>query len=168
MTKYTTEQVSEAMELLPTLWIAKYAIKNEAGIPIEFSRHRFLYEPYNDLSPLQAFLKPPQIGATVKDIIKSFWVAAKMKKDIIYTLPTQSDVNDMAGGKVNRIVAQNPVLMQWVKQHDSVEQKAVGDNIIYYRGTFSNKQAMMVSSDLNIHDEVDASNASVINAKTTM
>lgn len=121
-----------------------------------------MYAPYNDLSPLQVFLKPPQIGATVKDIIKSFWVAKKMRKDIIYTLPTQSDVNDMAGGKVNRIVAQNPILREWVKQHDTVEQKAIGDNIIYYRGTFSNKQAMMVSSDLNIHDEVDASDATVI------
>lgn len=150
------------MELLPTLWVLKHKIKNESGIPIEFSKHRFLYDPYNDLSPLQVFLKPPQIGATVKDIIKSFWVAKKMGKDIIYTLPTQSDVNDMAGGKVNRIVAQNPILKQWVKSHDTVEQKSVGDNIIYYRGTFSNKQAMMVSSDLNIHDEVDASDASVI------
>lgn len=150
------------MEHKPTLWIQKYKIKNEAGLPIEFDKHRFMYDPYNDLSPLQVMLKPPQIGATVKDIIKSFWVAKKMKKDIIYTLPTQTDVNDMAGGKVNRLVAQNPILKQWVKDHDTVEQKAVGDNIIYYRGTFSNKQAMMVSSDLNIHDEVDASDPTVI------
>lgn len=78
------------------------------------------------------------------------------------TLPTQGDVQDMAGGKINRIIAQNPVLMEWVRDHDTIEQKAVGENIIYYRGTFSNKQAMMVSSDLNVHDEVDASDASVI------
>ena len=78
------------------------------------------------------------------------------------TLPTQGDVSDMAGGKINRIVAQNPVLGEWVKEHDTVEQKSIGDSIIYYRGTYSNKQAMMVSSDLNIHDEVDASDAEVI------
>lgn len=150
------------MELLPTLWILKHKIKNESGLPIEFRERRFMYDIYNDLSPLQVILKPPQIGATVMDIIKSFWVAHKMKKDIIYTLPTQSDVNEMAGGKVNRIVAQNPILKSWVKDHDTVFQKSVGPNIIYYRGTFSTKQAMMVSSDLNIHDEVDASDADVI------
>lgn len=150
------------MELYPALWVLKHRVKNEAGIPIEFGKHRFLYDIYNDLSPLQVVLKAPQVGMTTTDIVKTFWVAMKLKKDIIYTLPTQSDVNDMAGGKVNRIVAQNQVISDWVKDHDSVEQKGVGSNIIYYRGTFSAKQAMMVSSDLNVHDEVDASDSEVI------
>lgn len=117
---------------------------------------------YDDMSPLQVWLKAPQIGATVAELIKTFYCANKKGWDIIYTLPTQSDVNDMAGGKINRIIAQNPILKQWVKDHDTVEQKSVGKSIIYYRGTYSNKQAMMVSSDLNVHDEVDASDASVI------
>lgn len=117
---------------------------------------------YDDMSPLQVWLKAPQIGATVAELIKTFYCAKKKGWDIIYTLPTQSDVNDMAGGKINRIIAQNPILGEWVKDHDTVEQKAIGTSIIYYRGTFSNKQAMMVSSDLNVHDEVDASDASVI------
>lgn len=159
---YTQEEIAQAAELLPALWVLQHEIKTESGLPIEFDDHRFMWDLYNDLSPRQVTLKPPQIGATVKDIIKSFWVAMKLKKDIIYTLPTQSDVHDMAGGKVNRLVAQNDILKQWVKDHDTVEQKSVGDNIIYYRGTFSQKQAMMVSSALNIHDEVDASDAAVI------
>jgi Phage terminase large subunit (GpA) len=160
--KYTKEQVAQAMENLPALWAIKHQIKNEAGLPITFDDRRWAWDMYNDLSQFQVTLKPPQVGSTVKDIIKSFWVANKLKKDIIYTLPTASDVNDMAGGKINRIIAQNPILKQWVKDKDTVEQKGVGDNIIYYRGTFSAKQAMMVSSYLNIHDEVDSSDASVI------
>lgn len=139
-----------------------HKIRNEAGIPIEFYNHGFLKDIYNDMSPLQVVLKAPQIGLTVLQIIKTLYCAYKKKWDIIYTLPTQADVNDMAGGKINRIIAQNPILSQWVKDHDTVEQKSVGENIIYYRGTFSNKQAMMVSSRLNVHDELDASNQSVI------
>lgn len=150
------------MEELPALWVLKYKIKTETGMPIDFTKRKFQWDIVNDLSPNQVNLKPPQIGLTLINLIKSFYVAKKKRKDIIYTLPTQSDVNDMAGGKINRIVAQNPVLKQWVKDHDTVEQKQIGDNIIYYRGTFTNKQAMMVSSGLNIHDEVDASDASVI------
>lgn len=160
--EYTKEEVSEAMELYPSLWIEKYNIKNEAGIPIEFKHHAFMKDLYDDMSPLQVILKAPQIGATTKDIIKSLYVAKKMGKDIIYTLPTQGDVQDMAGGKINRIVSQNPVLQSWVKEHDTVEQKSVGDNLIHYRGSFTTKSAMMVSSDLNIHDELDASDQSVI------
>lgn len=150
------------MELIPALWIKKYKIKTSAGLPFEFDNHYFMRDFVNDLSPFQVLLKPPQIGATESQIIKSFYCAKKKDWDIIYTLPTATDVNDIAGSKINRIVAQNPILMEWVKDHDSVEQKSVGKRIIHYRGTFSAKQAMMVSSDLNIHDEVDASDPSVI------
>lgn len=157
------EQVALAMEAKPTLWVAKYGIKNEEGLPVELdSDHRFMRQILNDLSPLQVILKAPQVGMTVAEVIKTMWIAKKKHKDIIYTLPTDKDVKDMAGGKVNRIVAQNPILKEWVKEHDTVEQKTVGDNIIYYRGTWTAKQAMMVSSKLNVHDEVDASNQNVI------
>lgn len=150
------------MELIPSLWVQKHNIKNEAGLPIEFDSHYFLKDIYDDMSDFQVVLKPPQVGMTVLQLIKTLWCAMKKKWDIIYTLPTSADVTDMAGGKVNRIIAQNPILSTWVKDHDTVEQKAVGDNIIYYRGTYTNKAAMMVSSKLNAHDEVDASDASVI------
>lgn len=159
---YTEEQVSQAMEGSPALWVIKHKIKNEIGFPIEFKNRNFLFDIYNDLSPLQVLLKPPQIGATVMNTIKSMYVAKKMKRQIIYTLPAQSDVQDMVGGSINRIIAQNPVLMEWVKDHDTVEQKTVGDAMIFYRGTFTSKQAMMVPSGLNIHDEVDASNPDII------
>ncbi len=129
---------------------------------LDFSKRRFLWDIYNDLSPKQAFLKPPQIGATVMNTLKALWVAKKLNKQIIYTLPTQGDVQDMVGGSFNRIIAQNPILKEWIKDHDTVEQKAVGDSMIFYRGTFTSKQAMMIPSGLNIHDEVDASDPNVI------
>lgn len=154
--------MSRVRELIPMLWVRKYKIKNEAGLELEFKKRKFLWDIFNDLSPLQCVLKAPQIGMTVLQIIKSFWVAKKQHKDIIYTLPTQGDVQDMAGGKINRIVAQNEVLRSWVKEHDTVEQKSIGESIIHYRGSFTTKSAMMVSSDLNIHDEVDASDPGVI------
>lgn len=150
------------MEGLPALWTLKYKIKNEAGTPLDFTKRKFLWDIYNDLSPKQVFLKPPQIGATVMNTLKALWVAKKLKRQIIYTLPTQGDVQDMVGGSFNRIIAQNPILLDWVKDHDTIEQKSVGESAIFYRGTFTQKQAMMVPSGLNIHDEVDASDAGVI------
>jgi hypothetical protein len=150
------------MELLPVLWIKKYQIKTEVGLPIDFTKRKFLIDIYNDFSPFQAWLKPPQIGATVCNTLKAFYIAKKYNRQIIYTLPTQGDVQDMVGGSINRIIAQNPVLMEWVKDHDTVEQKQVGEAMIFYRGTFTAKQAMMIPSGLNIHDEVDASDPDII------
>jgi len=137
-------------------------IKNEQGLPIEFKDRRFLWDIYEDMSPLQVVLKCPQVGMTTLEVIKSFWVANYKHKDIIYTLPTQSDIYDMASGKINRIIAQNPPFKKWIEDHDAVESKRVGENTIYYRGSWTAKSAMMVASQLNIHDEVDASSAANI------
>ncbi len=160
--EYTPEEVAEAANLMPYTWVLQNEIKNEIGQPIDFDKRPWLKEIYNDLSPKQAWLKPPQIGATVCNTLKSLWVAYTLGRQIIYTLPTQGDVQDMVGGSFNRIIAQNPILMSWVKDHDTVEQKSVGNSMIFYRGTFTSKQAMMIPSGLNIHDEVDASDPEVI------
>lgn len=160
--EYTEEEIARAANIYPSLWMEQHNIKTSNGLPFEFDDHRFMIDVINDKADLQVGLKAPQVGWTESMIVKSFFVAHEDKKDIIYTLPTDTDIKEMAGGKVNRIIAQNPILGRWVKDHDSVEQKGVGDNIIYYRGTWTPKAAMMVSSQCNIHDETDASNADVI------
>lgn len=143
-------------------WLNQHKIKNEKGELIDFYDHRFLFQPYADLNPKQVYLKAAQVGLSTMQIIKSLWLAKKFSLNEIYTLPTESDVQDFAGGKVNPIISQNPILQQYVDTKDSVEQKRLGNATIYYRGTFTQKAAIMVSSDVNMYDEVDASNQGVI------
>jgi len=143
-------------------WLYEHDIKTETGIPLDFRDHRFLLDIYDDLCPNLVCLKSAQIGFSTLAILKSFWISGASGLDIIYTLPSLSDVQDFVGGKVNRIIAQNPILLEYTKDKDSVEQKKVGENVIYYRGTWTSKAALMVSSDLNIHDEYDASKQDVI------
>jgi hypothetical protein len=162
ITDFTDEELVEAAELYPSLWVLQNEIKNEVGIPLDFTKRKFLIDIYDDLSPKQVILKPPQVGMTLCNTLKSLYVAKKLNRQIIYTLPTQGDIQDMVGGSFNRIIAQNPILMDWVKDHDTVEQKAVGNSMIFYRGTFTAKQAMMIPAGLLVHDEVDASDPNVI------
>lgn len=160
--EYTEEELRISGNLLPYTWVLNNSLKNEVGMPIDFEKRPYLKDIYNDLSPKQVLLKPPQIGATVMSTLKCFFVAYQLGKDIIYTLPTDTDVKDIVGGSVNRIIAQNDILKTWVHDHDSVEQKSVGANLIRWRGTYSPKKATMVPSSLNVHDEVDNSNMGVL------
>lgn len=160
--EYTREEILAATELYPSLWMLQHGIKTSNGVPFEFYNHAFMRDIMDDMSPLQVGLKPPQIGWSETMMVKSFYMLDKKKKDVVYTLPTSSDRDDMVSGKVNRIIAQNPILGAMVKDHDTIEQKSVGDNIIYYRGTWTAKAAMMVSSQVNIHDEYDSSNQQVV------
>jgi hypothetical protein len=159
---YTIEEIIQAANLIPHLWVEQNKIVTESGQPIEFKNRRFLKAIYDDFSPKIAILKPPQIGATIMNCLKALYVAHELHKDIVYTLPTQSDVQDIVGGSFNRIIAQNKILQIWVHDHDTIEQKSVGESLIRFRGTFSPKQATMVPASLLIHDEVDSSDPEVL------
>ncbi len=143
-------------------WINKHQIKTEKGVPLEFKNHLFLFEPYADTSPFQATYKAAQIGYSTMAILKALFISKNLNLDLIYTMPTDSDVGIFVGGKVNRIIANNPILQEWTKDKDTIEQKKMGDAMTYWRGTFSKRAAISVTSDLNIHDEVDFSDQEVI------
>lgn len=148
-----------------TYFLAKNQIKTEDGFVLDFHDHTFMIDIYEEMALFErdiAGLKGAQVTFSTTAINAVLWLAKHRGINIIYTLPTFEDVRQFSGGKINRIIAQNPAYQEWVKEKDTVEQKVVGNNIIFFRGTHTQKAAMMVSSDLNVYDEIDASNQEVI------
>jgi len=143
-------------------WICCEQIKNEKGLPIDFDTHPFLFDIYADQSQNLCCMKAAQIGLSTLAILKNHNDAKNYKMDIIYTLPTDSDVNVFVGGKVNRIIANNQSMIDDVADKDSIQQKQVGESMIYFRGTWSKKAAIMVTADRLVHDEKDSSKLDVI------
>ncbi len=143
-------------------WLQQHHIKNEKGDPIDLNSHRFLLDIFKDQAQNLAVMKGAQIGLTTTEILKNHYDAKRFKMDIIYTLPTDNDVRLMVGGKVNRIIANNPIMLADVADKDSIEQKAVGGSMIYFRGTWTKKAAMMITADRLVHDEKDASKLDII------
>lgn len=148
-------------------WIQENHIKNETGVPIDFKDHMFLFDIYRDFSPKLAIMKAAQVGATTMECLKTLWGVKNKGLDSIYVLPTYEDVNTMVGSKVNRIIAQNPILQQWTKDKDTIDQKQIGEHYIHFRGSWSQKAAIMVSSDWNCYDEVDACKPDIVEQYST-
>lgn len=144
-------------------WIIEHKIKNEKGDLIEFRDHPFQFHIYADESKNLCIMKGAQVGFSTWAIIKQFYMCAKRKLDTIYTLPTDDDVRFFVGGKVNRIINQNPILQKYTEDKDTIEQKKIGNSMIYYRGTYTARKAIMLTADLLIHDEKDSSDQSVVN-----
>jgi len=143
-------------------WIEHWQIKNEKGDPIEWFKHQFLLDIYNDQSDNLVVMKPAQVGLSTLEILKNIRDAETHKMDIIYTLPTDGDVGIFVGGKVNRIIANNAHLEVLTADKDSIEQKQIGQSMIYFRGTFTKKAAIMITADRLVHDEKDSSKQDVI------
>lgn len=148
-------------------WIQEHNIKNETGLPIDFRDHMYLFDIYSDFSQKLTITKGAQVGATTMEALKSLWGIRNMSLDSIYVLPTYEDVNTMVGSKVNRIIAQNPILQQWTSDKDTIDQKQIGEHYIHYRGSWTSKAAIMVSSDWNCYDEVDACKMDVVEQYAT-
>lgn len=143
-------------------WIIDNKIKNEKGEPIDFLNHLFLYDIYRDQSQNLIVMKAAQVGLSTLEILKNIYDAKHYKMDIIYTLPTDNDVSVFVGGKVNRIISNNPILEEYTADKDSIEQKQISESMLYFRGTWTKKAAIMVTADRLVHDEKDSSKQDVI------
>ena len=143
-------------------WLRENQICNEKGNRIEFDKHPFLFRIYADQSQFLTIMKAAQVGLSTCAILKNHNDAKQHKMDIIYTLPTDSDVRTFVGGKVNRIIANNKTMLEDVADKDSIEQKQIGNSMIYFRGTWTKKAAIMVTADRLVHDEKDSSKLDVI------
>jgi DNA-directed RNA polymerase subunit RPC12/RpoP len=143
-------------------WFDKHKIVNEKGELMTFHKHLYLLAIYEDQSDCIIVMKAAQMGLSTLEILKNFHDAHSRKMDIIYTLPTDSDVGVFVGGKVNRIISNNPILSQYTSDKDTIEQKQIGQSMIYFRGTFTKKAAIMITADRLVHDEKDSSKQDVI------
>lgn len=145
-------------------FIQAHSIKNEKGDVLDFRNHMFLFDIYRDQSQYICVMKAAQVGMSTLDVVKTLYDAYYHKMDIIYTLPTDKDVQVFVGGKVNRIIDQNPIFQKWTADKDTIEQKQIGKSMIYFRGTFTERAAIMVTADRLIHDEKDSSKQDVVKA----
>ena len=152
-------------------WLTDNNILTEKGLPIEFHNHPFLKDIYNDWSPVQVSRKASQIGYTTMIAVKCLYAAYYKNWNVVYTFPTFGDVAQIIPSKINPIIESNPRLSEWTKDKDTILQKKVGNSFIYYRGTASQKKekekmeagtGIMLSSDLNVHDESDRSDQVIL------
>lgn len=138
-------------------FIQNNQIVTENGKRLDFKTHRYLFDIYRDHSPLLCCIKAGQIGFSTMAIIKTLWLAHNRNINIGYILPTSEMVEKFVGSKVNMMIQENPILTTWVKDKDSIKQKQLGKNSIFYLGSQTDRSAIMLSLDLLVGDEYDKS-----------
>jgi len=138
----------------PLAWISLNNFLNENQTPLEFKDHRFMIDIYADESPDIVCKKSAQVGYSVMAILKCLWLMKYAKLNIIYALPTNNVVQDFVKPKVDPLISSNPVI-QASMGNDSVSQKKVGDRFIYFKGGFSDREAISITGDVLIIDEYD-------------
>lgn len=149
------------------VWIHQKGIRNEKGKLVDVgpnSNHFFLRDLYLDQSQEIATQKPSQIGVSTWAILTELHDARYWGINQIHTLPTAADVGKFVPSKTNEIIKQNPDIRMGLsgKEVDAVAQKQFGKAFLYYKGTHSEREALMLSSDRNWYDEIDKSDMTQI------
>lgn len=146
----------------PLAWIKEKRIVNEKGRRVLVGRnsnHYFLNDLYTDEADEIVIQKPSQAGVSTYAILSSIHASRFHGINQIHTLPTGQDVGKFVPSKVNEIIKRNPAIRMGMKEKevDAVAQKQFGKGFIYYKGTFSERESLMLSSDVNWYDELDKS-----------
>lgn len=136
-------------------WIQTNQIKTETGKPLDFHTHRYLFDIYRDESPYLCCIKAGQIGFSTMAILKTIWLSRNKHIDVGYILPTVEMVQKFVGSKVNRMSQQNSIIQTWMKDKDSITQKQIDENYIFYLGAQTDRSAIMLSLDMLVADEYD-------------
>jgi len=138
----------------PLAWILLNKMVNENQELIEFDNHRFMIDFYADQADDIVSRKSAQVGFSVAAILKSLHEARFGPWNIIYALPTNNVVGDFVKPKVNPLISSNPAISSIVHD-DSVSLKRIGDRFIFFKGGFSDREAISISGDILVIDEYD-------------
>ena len=145
----------------PFIWIHKN-IPTEYGSPLAFDRRPYLIDILKDYSPHIVYKKSAQVGITMcGGIAKCLFAVDTLGITSIYTFPTARDVNDFSKARFRFIVRNSRYLQSKIGDIDNAGMVRIGNSVIYFRGTWTNRQALSVPSHLNVHDELDFSDPGV-------
>ena len=150
----TPEQTKALLASSSLAWITLNKFVTENQRPLEFKNHRFMIDIFADTCDDIVCIKSAQVGFSVYAIMSSIHELKYERRNILYALPTRNVVQDFVVPKVNPLISSNPLISREMGS-DSVSLKKVGDRFIYFKGGFSEREAISVSVDTLVIDEYD-------------
>lgn len=142
-------------------WITSEGIVNEKGEAFDFYDRPFLLDILCDWTPQIALMACAQVGKSVTFSIKTLFAIKYLHFNAIYTMSSDSDVNEFVSSKFNKIVQANSHEFKGMAT-DNVERKEFNDRFIFFKGTNSKTAAISTTADLLIHDEISRSDQMAI------
>lgn len=150
---------AEDMSILA--WLLSNRVVNEKGEMLDFRDRLFLLDILTDWSQEIVIKKCAQIGGSVTFNLKVLFAIIKYGWNILYTFPTDSDVQEFVSSKTNKLIQHNPQVLGGLPT-DNIERKDLNGRFLFFKGTVSKTAAIMTTADVLVHDEASRSDQTVI------
>lgn len=138
-------------------WITERGIVNEKGEAFNYYDRAFLLDLITDFSPNIAVMACAQVGKSVTFSLKTLFAVKHLHLNVIYTMPTDSFVNEFVASKFNKIIQMNYREFEGMET-DNVQRKELNDRFIFFDGTESKTAGISTTADILVHDELSRSN----------
>lgn len=142
-------------------WITEREIVSEKGEAFDFTDRLFLLDILSDFAPELVVAACAQVGKSVTFSLKALFAVKYLHFNVIYTMPTDSDVGEFVSSKFNKIVKANKEEFVGMEV-DSIERKELNDRFVFFKGTISETAAISTTADVLIHDEISRSDQGTI------
>jgi hypothetical protein len=100
-------------------------------------------------------MKGAQLGVTEVAINRALYVIDKMKRDVLYVLPTSTTAGDFSKARFGGALSLSPYLKSLFTDTNAVNLKQAGSNTLYIRGSRGDSNLVSIPVSELFLDEVD-------------
>lgn len=152
------------------LWIQSVWVTSRDE-PLDFESHKYLVDIYQDQFPNIVYQKAAQMGLSERLISEAVWVCDRLKKNVLYTFPTSSQLSDFVQARLEPVFMFSDYLSRItgsltadekkkrsIDEADKVKKvglKQIGQGFLYLRGSQNQQQIISVDADMVVLDERD-------------
>ena len=123
--------------------------------PYSWKHHPWVRELHDSWAPFNVAMKGAQLGVTEVAINRALYIIDKMKRDVLYVLPTTVTASDFSKTRFGGALSLSPYLKNLFTDTNSVGLKQAGANALYIRGSRGESNLVSIPVSELILDEVD-------------
>ena len=123
--------------------------------PYSWKYHPWVKELHDSWAPFTYVMKAAQLGVTEAAINRALYTIDKLKRDVLYVLPTTLNASDFSKSRFGAALDSSPYLKSIFTDTNAVNLKRAGANCLYIRGSRGKSNLKSIPVSELILDEVD-------------
>ena len=120
-----------------------------------WKHHPWVKELHDSWAPFNVAMKGAQLGVTEVAVNRALYIIDRMKRDVLYVLPTTLTASDFSKTRFGGALSLSPYLKSLFTDTNSVGLKQAGANSLYIRGSRGESNLVSIPVSELILDEVD-------------
>lgn len=123
--------------------------------PFSTKRHPWVREPLDSEASQNWFMKSAQMGVTEAAINRALYTIDRLRRDVLYVLPTAAVANDFSRARFKTALDLSPYLKSIFTDVDTVGLKQAGNTNLYIRGAGGKSNLVSIPVAVLVLDELD-------------